>query len=168
MLYTPPVAASEMHNYSKEIRHCVLSACCDDRTKMLETRSYPEFLITRRIQRYRKRPSLTHFATLTSWDFESWIYRDASSINLVSIGMIGKADFLQITIIPIFFSAKGKKKKKNISIIYTFAYQISLVENWYRYLRVRVSFLLSPKEVSSPCPQNEIIIAITLGVKLEK
>lgn len=113
MLYTPPVAASEMHNYSKEIRHCVLSACCDDRTKMLETRSYPEFLITRRIRRYRKRPSLTHFATLTSWDFESWIYRDASSINLVSIGMIGKADFLQITIIPIFFSAKGKKKKEH-------------------------------------------------------
>lgn len=150
MLYTPPVAASEMHNYSKEIRHCVLSACCDDRTKMLETRSYPEFLITRRIRRYRKRPSLTHFATLTSWDFESWIYRDASSINLVSIGMIGKADFLQITIIPIFFSAKGKKKK-NISIIYTFAYQISLVENWYRYQSFFPSFTersvipLSPK-----------------------
>lgn len=30
------VAASEMHNYPKEIHHCVLSACCDDGTKMLD------------------------------------------------------------------------------------------------------------------------------------
>lgn len=101
-----------MHNYPKEIHHCVLSARCDDRTEdVRRERSYPEFLNR---EGTVKRPSLTHFAT--HFDLVRFRILDISWYRLeyqfsFGSGMIGKAGLS-----PIYNDysnvSLGKKRKK--------------------------------------------------------
>lgn len=73
---------------------------------------------------------------------------DVSNINLVSIGMIGKAGLSPNNDYSNLFLDKKKKREIKIniiSIIYTFVHEISLVENCSIS---QLSEFLSPKEMS--------------------